>query len=117
MAITEKSGALKYKDTSGDVTIMWAETKIANVDGLQEALDGKAASSHTHSKSEIIDFPASMPASDVKDWAKADTKPAYTASEVGADESGAAAQALSDAKAYADSSIQLAIQNSWEASY
>lgn len=31
-----------------------------------------------------------------------DTKPTYTASEVGADESGAAAQALTDAKSYAD---------------
>lgn len=117
MAITEKSGALKYKDASGDVTIMYPETKIANIDGLQTVLDKKAASGHTHSKSEIIDFPASMPASDVKDWAKADTKPAYTASEVGADESGAADSALTNAKAYTDSAIQTAIQNTWEASY
>lgn len=117
MAITEKSGALKYKDASGNVTIMYPETKIANIDGLQTILDKKAASGHTHAKSEIVDFPASMPASDVKDWAKADTKPTYTASEVGADESGAAAQALSDAKTYVDTAIQTAIQNTWEASY
>ena len=39
---------------------------------------------HKHTKSEISDFPSSMPASDVKAWAKASTKPAYTASEVGA---------------------------------
>ena len=38
---------------------------------------------HTHEKSEITDFPTSMPASDVSDWAKASTKPTYTASEVG----------------------------------
>lgn len=46
-------------------------------------------SSHSHSKSDITDFPSSMPASDVSDWAKATTKPTYTASEVGAEKSGA----------------------------
>jgi len=39
---------------------------------------------HTHTKSEIVDFPESMPASDVYPWAKAETKPIYTATEVGA---------------------------------
>ena len=41
-------------------------------------------SAHTHTKSQITDFPSSMPASDVYSWAKAVTKPTYTASEVGA---------------------------------
>ena len=45
---------------------------------------GAAAASHTHTKSQITDFPTSMPASDVYSWAKAVTKPTYTASEVGA---------------------------------
>ena len=40
-----------------------------------------------------------------------------TAEQVGADTKGSAAQALTDAKAYADSAIQTAIQNTWEASY
>jgi len=40
-------------------------------------------SSHTHTKSQITDFPTSMPASDVPAWAKASTKPSYTKSEVG----------------------------------
>ena len=39
---------------------------------------------HTHKVSEISDFPTSMPASDVPSWAKAASKPSYTASEVGA---------------------------------
>ena len=39
---------------------------------------------HTHKVSEISDFPTSMPASDVPAWAKAASKPSYTASEVGA---------------------------------
>ena len=43
-----------------------------------------AAAGHTHHKSAITDFPTSMPASDVSAWAKAATKPAYTATEVGA---------------------------------
>lgn len=40
-------------------------------------------SSHTHAKSQITDFPTSMPASDVYSWAKASSKPSYTKSEVG----------------------------------
>lgn len=40
--------------------------------------------SHTHTKADITDFPTSMPASDVPDWAKAASKPSYTADEVGA---------------------------------
>ena len=45
---------------------------------------GAARQSHSHTKSQITDFPTSMPASDVPAWAKASTKPTYTASEVGA---------------------------------
>ena len=44
---------------------------------------GAAASSHTHTKAQITDFPTSMPASDVYAWAKAPTTPSYTKSEVG----------------------------------
>lgn len=40
-------------------------------------------SSHSHYKSQISDFPTSMPASDVYSWAKASSKPTYTKSEVG----------------------------------
>ena len=35
-----------------------------------------------------------MPASDVHEWAKAETKPTYTATEVGADPTGSSAKAL-----------------------
>lgn len=41
----------------------------------------------------------------VPDWAKAASKPTYTASEVGADPSGSASQALTDAKSYTDTQI------------
>ena len=45
---------------------------------------GAARQSHSHTKSQITDFPTSMPASDVSTWAKESKKPTYTASEVGA---------------------------------
>ncbi len=50
---------------------------------LKTLVDGKAPTSHTHTKSQITDFPTSMPASDVSAWAKAATKPSYTKAEVG----------------------------------
>lgn len=50
---------------------------------IDSKLGGKANSSHTHTKSQITDFPTSMPASDVYSWAKASSKPSYTKSEVG----------------------------------
>lgn len=49
-----------------------------------QAKGSYAAATHKHVKSDITDFPASMPASDVYSWAKAATKPSYNASEVGA---------------------------------
>ncbi len=44
--------------------------------------DDYASSSHTHSKSQITDFPSSLPASDVYAWAKAASKPSYAWSEI-----------------------------------
>ena len=51
---------------------------------INTKLNEKANSSHTHTKSQITDFPTSMPASDVYSWAKQSSKPSYSASEVGA---------------------------------
>lgn len=51
---------------------------------INSKLNGKANSSHNHTKSQITDFPTSMPASDVYSWAKQSSKPSYSASEVGA---------------------------------
>lgn len=50
---------------------------------LKTLVDGKAPISHKHTKSQITDFPTSMPASDVSAWAKAATKPSYAKAEVG----------------------------------
>ncbi len=50
---------------------------------LKTLVDGKAPTIHKHTKSQITDFPTSMPASDVSAWAKAATKPTYTKAEIG----------------------------------
>ena len=62
---------------------------VARTDELTwNSISGKPStftpSSHTHTKSQITDFPSSMPASDVYAWAKASSKPSYSYSEVGA---------------------------------
>ena len=51
---------------------------------IMALINGKADAGHKHTKSQITDFPTSMPASDVYAWAKASTKPSYSYSEVGA---------------------------------
>lgn len=55
--------------------------------GLQRFFAGLkdrfAPISHKHTKSQITDFPSSMPASDVSAWAKSASKPSYTKAEVG----------------------------------
>ncbi|MEG1433782.1 pyocin knob domain-containing protein [Eubacterium sp.] len=52
-------------------------------DFVTPAAIGAALASHSHTKSQITDFPSSMPASDVPAWAKATAKPSYTWSEIG----------------------------------
>lgn len=58
-----------------------AENDIVN---LASDLAGKASTVHKHVKADITDFPTSLAASDVFAWAKAENKPVYTYSEVGA---------------------------------
>lgn len=70
----------------GDTTTTYHRRPVS---ALWSYIKGKAdkvyaAINHTHTKSHITDFPTSMPASDVYSWAKASSKPSYTASEVGA---------------------------------
>ena len=52
-------------------------------DNEKTTWNNKANNSHTHTKSDIKDFPSSLPASDVYSWAKASTKPSYSWSEIG----------------------------------
>ena len=80
----------KYTDTNSWRGIQNNLTSDSTTDSLSAAqgkalkalVDGKAAASHTHTKSQITDFPTSLPASDVSAWAKASTKPSYAWSEI-----------------------------------
>lgn len=59
--------------------------KINSLSASVESLkNNKAEKVHSHTVSEITDFPESLPASDVYDWAKQEEKPSYTYEEVGA---------------------------------
>ena len=61
-------------------------TNARAVSALSSTLSGYSLSIHTHTKSQITDFPSSMPASDVSSWAKASTKPSYSQSEINNDD-------------------------------
>lgn len=69
---SDNTGDIYYRSHRDMSTAKWGAWKKVAWDG------------HKHTKSQITDFPTSMPASDVYSWAKASTKPTYTASEVGA---------------------------------
>lgn len=85
--ITSHQDISGKEDTSNKVT-SWSNTtsntKYPSEKLVKDSLDGKANSTHTHTKSQITDFPTSLPASDVYSWAKSATKPSYSAKEVGA---------------------------------
>ena len=88
-----------------DSTLSETSKNPVQNDVTTKALNDKSDKTHKHKVSDITDFPESLPASDVSDWAKAATKPTYSASEVGADAAGSAAKALADAKTYTDGEI------------
>lgn len=78
----------KHKTLFGKIAKYFSDLKLVAFTGsyndLQDKPSNLAPAAHRHSKSDITDFPSSLPASDVYSWAKAASKPSYTASEVGA---------------------------------
>ena len=91
------SGATSVSAINGIITISSTDTnttyssKSAASGGTDVSLvttgekytwNSKANGTHNHTKSQITDFPSSMPASDVYSWAKAKTKPSYAWSEI-----------------------------------
>ena len=85
--------AMKYTD--GEISRLENTVIPNNVSALDKKItdlnqtvvnlqDTKAEKIHKHLVADITDFPTSLPASDVHDWAKAETKPTYTHDEVGA---------------------------------
>lgn len=86
---TSGNGTIKriyvYCNNGNDYKPGWFA--VARTDELTwNSISGKPStftpSSHTHTKSQITDFPSSMPASDVYAWAKAPSKPSYSWSEI-----------------------------------
>ena len=73
----------KLKENNSSVKTHINDTVVHITSEERTTWNGKANATHTHTKSEITDFPTSLPASDVSSWAKATTKPTYTKSEVG----------------------------------
>ena len=75
----------RLEDTVIHDNVATLEQKITDLNqSVVNLQDAKAKKVHTHLVADITDFPTSLPASDVHDWAKAETKPAYTHEEVGA---------------------------------
>ena len=87
---------------SGSYNDLTDKPEIPSIDSL---VSGDTLNTTLSGYAKKSDIPTSLPASDVFDWAKSETKPKYTADEIGADASGSANQALSDAKDYTDEKI------------
>lgn len=68
--------------TTATQALTTASNASSAAGAAQATANGKADANHTHAKADITDFPTSMPASDVKAWAKAETKPSYSLSEI-----------------------------------
>lgn len=75
----------RLEDTVIPDNVATLEQKITDLNqSVVNLQDAKAEKIHTHLVTDITDFPTSLPASDVHDWAKAEVKPTYTHEEVGA---------------------------------
>ena len=105
---SETNGNIKV---DGEEVVVYTHPEkhaIADVDGLQDALDGKqaagdyAAEVHTHVKADITDFAHNHEMSEVNGLADALAGKQDVIPENTYDAYGSAAQALTDAKAYVD---------------
>lgn len=115
--IIPESTKVEASETNGNIKVDGEEVvvythpekhAIADVDGLQDALDGKqaagdyAAEVHTHVKADITDFAHNHWMSEVNGLADALAGKQDVIPENTYDAYGSAAQALTDAKAYVD---------------
>lgn len=102
--------------TLSEYGIMDAATKSQGAKADTAVQSIKIGTTEYKSGTTVIlpDYPTALPASDVYDWAKAETKPTYTANEVGADKSGSANTAYENAKSYTDDRITQLIGTSPE---
>ena len=105
-AITNKVDKIDGKGLSTNDYTTTEKEKLAGIAANAE-VNVQSDWNETNESSDafIKNKPTSMPASDVYAWAKAQNKPAYTATEVGADAQGSAAAALTSAKEYINQEI------------
>lgn len=109
--IIPESTKVEASETNGNIKVDGEEVvvythpdkhAIADVDGLQDALDGKSDDGHKHVKADITDFAHNHEMSEVNGLADALAGKQDVIPENTYDAYGAAAQALTDAKAYVD---------------
>lgn len=109
--IIPESTKVEASETNGNIKVDGEEVvvythpekhAIADVDGLQDALDGKSDDDHKHVKADITDFAHNHEMSEVNGLADALAGKQDVIPENTYDAYGAAAQALTDAKAYVD---------------
>lgn len=74
----------KQAYTSGECTTYNVDDNTMGVTpaAVKKAFGIFGPKAHTHKKSDITDFPTSLPASDVYAWAKASSKPSYSWGEI-----------------------------------
>ena len=89
---THNTDSSAHSDIRSSITTHTGNTSVHITDDERNAWNAKLDS--------YTETDPTVPA-----WAKAESKPSYTASEVGADPSGSASQALTDAKSYTDTQI------------
>lgn len=109
--IIPESTKVEKSETNGNIKVDGEEVvvythpekhAIADVDGLQDALDGKSDDDHKHVKADITDFAHNHEMSEVNGLADALAGKQDVIPENTYDTYGSAAQALTDAKAYVD---------------
>lgn len=66
MANVEKSGTMKYKDKSGNMTTMYPKTKVANVEGLSDALAAAKTFVVTVTTTDGVDWTADKTYTEIK---------------------------------------------------
>ena len=109
--IIPESTKVEASETNGNIKVDGEEVvvythvekhAIADVDGLQDALDGKSDDGHKHVKADITDFAHNHEVSEVNGLEDALASKQDVIPENTYDAYGAAGQALTDAKAYVD---------------
>lgn len=81
--LNDRVSALEAGGTGSGSDVVWGTPAGGHVSlTVDSVMNILALATHEHTISQISDFPASMPASDVSEWAKAASKPSYSWNEI-----------------------------------